>query len=48
VYAPVCLGKEGGGGGGMIRSYDYKPKAFNFFGGDPRKDLMLGVELDVY
>jgi hypothetical protein len=32
----------------MIRSYDYKPKAFNFFGGDPRKDLMLGVELDVY
>jgi hypothetical protein len=32
----------------MIRGYDYKPEMFNFFGGDPSKDLMIGIELDVY
>jgi hypothetical protein len=30
-----------------IKHYSYRPDKFNHFGGDPRKDLLLGIELEV-
>jgi hypothetical protein len=30
-----------------IRDYNYRHDKFNYFGGDPQKDLLLGIELEV-
>jgi len=32
---------------GCIKDYNYRPDKFNYFGGNPQKDLLLGIELEV-